>query len=521
MKVTTEELERCEILLTIEVEPTEEDKLLKKAAKKIARQVQIPGFRPGKAPYHTVVRRFGLETVQQEVLEASAEKIIGDALEEADLRPAAQISFDNVSWEPLTLKIKVPGQPKVELSDYRALRLEGEVIEVTDEDIEQELKKLQAEQAAWAPVERPSQLNDLISISVVEKDGDTVLAEHDSIDYELVFPEPEAEVDEAADSDDEAEAEDETPPFQPDLTTPLLGLSAGDEKTFSIEYPADYSDETYAGKEIAFTVKVGSVKAKELDPLDDEFALSASDFDSLAELKENIAKTLKEQREHHRDHELGDKLLDQIVDGAEKVDWPLALEEEAAENELRRFTAEFERLGLTLESYLQIQKKEEAEFRAEIRENVLKGLKRSIVMAELAKLEKLGINNSEILGRAKAIADSFGGGDQIWQYLLSSEAQQNRLANDLLSEKVLMRLAAIAKGEAPDLEAEAEVETEAALETSEPTAEAAPAEPADEAAEAEAETGAVSETSEPTAEVTEDTDETETAADEPVVEAKA
>lgn len=506
MKVSTEELERCEILLTIEVEPAEEDKLLKKAAKKIARQVQIPGFRPGKAPYSTVVRRFGLEAVQQEALEDSAEKLIGDALEQADLRPSAQIGFDNISWEPLTLKIKVPGPPKVELGDYRALRLEAEAVEVAEEDIDQELQQLQEQQASWAPVERPSQLNDLVSMSVVEKVGEEVLAEHDSIEYELILPQPEEpdeEEEEAEAEAEESEADEETTSnFRPDLTTPLLGLSAGDEKTFSIDYPADYADDKYAGKEVTFTVNISSVKEKELDPLDDEFAQAVSDFETLADLKADIRNKLLEFRQRQADQKLGQELLDKIVEAAEKVEWPVALEDESVEDELRRFTGEFERMGLTLDSYLQIQKKDEEEFRAEIRENVLTGLKRSIVMGELAGLEKLNISNTEVLGRAKAIADSFGGGDQIWQYLLSSEAQQNRLANELLTEKVLLRLAAIAKGEAPDLEAdEAESESVEDEATAAPEAEAIEAEMA-EADQVEA--------------VTPESDEPESETDEPV-----
>ena len=121
MKVTTEALERCEILMTIEVEPAQEQKMLQKAAKKIARQVNIPGFRKGKAPYNTVVRRFGVETVQQEALEDSVEKIIQDALEEAEVNPSAQIGFDSIEWNPLTLKLKVPGPPQVEVHQERQL----------------------------------------------------------------------------------------------------------------------------------------------------------------------------------------------------------------------------------------------------------------------------------------------------------------------------------------------------------------------------------------------------------------
>ncbi len=478
MKVTTEALERCEFLMTVEVDSAKEQDMLKKAAKRIAREVQIPGFRPGKAPYNTVVRRFGLEAIQQEALEKSGDKILEDALKEADLNPIAQISFEEISWSPLTLKVKVPGPPQVDLGDYRSLRIEAEPVEVSEEDINAELETLRDQNATWAPVERPSQLGDLITMAVVEKDGDEVLSEHDSIEYELILPEEEDEAEEPA--DDEAEADDveeaeetdetdEADDWQPDLTTPLLGLSADEEKTFSITYPDSYDDDRYAGKEITFTVKVSSVKEKELDPLDDDFAQSVSDVDTLDALKEKIETNLREHRQLHADQKIGMDLLDKIVEGVQKIEWPVALEEEMVDEELERYSQQLGRSGLNLDSYLAIEKKSKDELREEIRENSIEGLKKSIVLSELAKVEKLTVSNSEVLERAKAIADMFGaGGEQIWQHLISSNSQQSRLANEVLSSKVITRLAEIAKGEAPDLTDEADQEP--ATETAEPAA---------------------------------------------------
>jgi len=448
VKVTTEELERCEVLMTIEVEPAKEQDMLRKAAKRIAREVQIPGFRRGKAPFNTVVRRFGLEAVQQEALESAAEKLLDDALKEADLRPVAQISFDSIDWNPLTLKVKVPGPPQVELGDYRDLRLEFEPVEVSPEEVAEELETLREQNAAWAPVDRPSQLDDLLDMAVIEKDGDEILADHESVEYELTLPDK-------SDSDgdgDEDEAEvDEVDSEEPDLTTPLLGLSAGEEKTFSISYPEDYSDDGYAGKEITFEVKINSVKEKDLDPLDDDFAQSISEFDTLDELKEHIESNLKVRREVERDQKLGEEMLDKIIEGAKKVEWPVAFEEETIDDEVNRMTNQLRQSGLKLENYLQIEGKTEEDFREDIRESSRQGLERSIVLGELAALEQLSVNQSEILERAKTIADMFGGGsEQIWQSILGSEAQQGRLANEMLVQKVIMRLAAIAKGDAPE-----------------------------------------------------------------------
>lgn len=434
MKVTTEELERCEVLLTIELEPARVQDLMKKAAQRIAREVKIPGFRPGKAPYNVVVRRFGVEAIQREVLESSVEKIITDALAEVELTPYAQIQLDEVEWEPLLIKVRVPTQPKVELGSYHDIRLEATPVEVTDEDVDQTLKQLQEQSATWTPVERPAAAGDLISMAVTEKDGDEVLAEHESVEYELTLPA-------------------ETDSQQPDLTTPLLGLSAGESKTFTLTYPEDFDNQRYAGKEITFTVEVSGVKAKELDALDDEFAQQVGEFDTLEALKEQIRTNLRQQGQNQADADLGVAALEKVIEGAEKVEWPLALEEEQIDHEVEHYEYHLKQAGLTLDGYLKMQNKTKDELREETRDKVADQIKRGLVMGKIAELEKLAVSQVEILQQAKLIADLSGGGDQVWSNILASESRQNLIANDLLSNKVIQRLAAIAKGEA---QAEAE-----------------------------------------------------------------
>lgn len=475
MKVTTEELAPCEVLLTIEFDPKKEEDLLKKAAKRIARQVRIPGFRPGKAPYNTVVRRFGLEAVQQEAMESMADKIIKDALDEANVEPFAQIELQDVSWNPLVLKLKIPTPPEVEISEYRDIRLDFEPVEVTDEDVEETLKRIQEQNATWTPVERPAQLGDLISMTVTEKDGDTVLTDNESVEYEL------------------KPVDEEENGSRPDLTTPLLGLSAGENKTFTITYPEDFNNKEYAGKEITVSVEVSGVKEKELDPLDDEFAQQVGDFDTLDELKEDIRQNLFQSREQQRDGKLGTEMLDKIVEAAPKVEWPLALEEEEIDAEISKTRSQLKQMGLTLDGYLQMQQKTEEEWREELRAAVQTRLKRGLVLSKVAEAEGLEVSQSEILQQAKILADYSGAGEQMWQYILSSQSQQNAIANDLIATKAIQRLAAIARGEAPEPGAEKE-ETPAETEAKEEPA--PPAEPDAESGDETAATEAEAETTE-------------------------
>jgi len=454
VKVTTEEeLAQCEVLLTIEFDPKKEQDLLKKAAKRIAREVKVPGFRPGKAPFNTIVRRFGLEVVQKEALENISEKLIKDALEEADIEPFTQIQLEDVGWDPLVLRLKVPTKPKVELGDYRELRLEAEPVEVTDEDIENTLKEIQEQTATWIPVERPSQLGDLISMTVTEKDGDELLVENESVEHELIAP----------DEDEESS--------RPHLMTPLLGLSAGETKTFTVTYPEDFDNEQYAGKEITISAEVSGVKEKELDPLDDEFAQEMSDFETLDEFKEDIHQNLLEQRQRRRDLDLGNEMLDKILDDVvEQLEWPAALEEVEIDDEIKRSEQQLKNMGLTLDSYLQMQNKTQDEWREELRPRITDRLKKGLVLSKIAELEGLVVSQAEILQQAKALADYSGAGDQLWQAILSSQTQQGAIASDVLSNKAILRLGAIARGEAPEPEVEDTTEEEAA-ETGETAAE--------------------------------------------------
>ncbi len=460
MKVTTEELERCQVLVTVEIEPQQEKKMLEKAAKRIAREVRIPGFRPGKAPFNVVVRRFGMEAIQQEALEQTVDQMLQDALQEADVVPYAKIDLESVDWDPLRVKVKVPTKPRVELNDYQDIRLEIVPIEVTDEDVEEALQNLQEQTATWAPVERASQLGDLISMKVVEKDGETVLAEHESVEHEL---------------DDPTRHEGHN---HPDLTTPLLGLSAGDEKIFTLPYPAEFGDERYAGKDITFEVEILGVKTKELDPIDDEFAKSVSDFDTLEALKTDIRENIRRQRENQQNIELGNKALDKIIEEAQ-IEWPLAFEEESIDEEIERQERQLKNYGLTLDSYLNMQNKTQDQLRDEIREEVVGRLKRGLVLGKIAEREELDVSEGEILEQAKLIADITGRGEQVWRNILASEAQQSAIANDLLVNKAIRWLAAIAKGEDPNLALEDEESADADKESQEDkkaTAGSAPAE---------------------------------------------
>ena len=254
---------------------------------------------------------------------------------------------------------------------------------------------------------------------------------------------------------------------------------------------------------------MSGVKAKELDPLDDDFAQIVSEFETLDELKEDIRKNLKKHREQQRDFELGSKVLEQLINETTVVEWPKALEEENIDEEIERYKRQLKQSGITLNSYLQMQKQTEEDLREELREPVVQRLKRGIILSEIAELEKLDVTESEILEQAKAIAD-MAGYSQLWSRIMASSAQQSMIATDLISNKAIHRLAAIAKGEEPEIE---ENGTEAASSEAAETEAAIPEAAEDEAAGAEPPT--------PEADVETDSDVTHDSVDDDSVDDEA
>jgi trigger factor len=489
LKVTTQELDNCEVLMTVEIDDRQKERLLEKAARRISRQVRIPGFRPGKAPYRIVVSKFGIEAIQDEAMSDLTQEVFQQALSEVDITPYAQASLDDVAWEPLTMKVKIPVNPVVELGDYRDIRVEFEEPEVTEEEVEEELQRLHDQQATYSPVDRAAQLGDRVSVTVSEKDLNTgeMLAEES--DFALMLHESE--------EDDELI----------DFSSHLVGLAAGEQTIWTHTYPADYNLEKLAGKEVEIFTRVNEVKEKEGIELNDDFASLIGDYDTLDELKAGIKEDLIKRKQYEFDRELMPEVLDQVLETIETVKWPLALEEQELDHVIQQRERELAQQGLDLQTYLGMQQKTLEEYREELRESVQQNIKTSLVLGKIIELEKLEVDREELTQQAELMV-MLSRGTREAQEAFRSPAGLQALANNLLYDKARERLLAIAKGEVEVEEiegkaADAETETETSVQVT------AEVETTDEVvAEANVIEGTAEEVSEETAELT-GTDENE------------
>ena len=452
MKVTAEQLEHCRVALTIEVEEERVQKALRATARRISRQRLIPGFRPGRAPVGVVLRRLGKETVYNALVDDIGEELYEEALEQLDIKTVGQAQLEDVQFEPLVLKLTVHTEPIVELGDYRALRIEPPPVSVSEEQVEEELEKLRERNARWELAARPSQLGDRVTVALkgTNSEGQVLVNEERatlrlSLDSSL-----------------------------PTLHEQLLEMTAGEEREFDFTYPQDFPNPDLAGQTLHFQARMLEVRERVLPALDDEWAKTVGDYDSLEDLRLALRAQLEEQAGQEAEREYAEQVVQAVVDQAH-IDYP----EEMVQRTLDRILFEqdmfLRRQGLDLDLYLRMEGKTREQLREELREEAEKRLRRSLVLSKVAELEGLEVTPLEVVSYIRLMSSAYGDrAEEARRTMLASESFQESVRQDLLAEKATSRLVAIAKGEVEIAEAATEA-MESAPEASE-TTEAAEAE---------------------------------------------
>lgn len=456
--VTTEPREHRQLAVTIEVSKDQVDKELRKAAAKVASQYRIPGFRKGKAPYHIVVQQFGLNNLYAEFIDELGQKLFSEAIAQEKIEPYAQSSLEDIQLEPLTYKLIVPLEPEVKLGDYHSLRVEEDVVEVDEAEVEQRLANYQDEYAGWREVERPSQYGDLISANVrsviVEGDDETVVLDEEDWDITL----------------------DEENPMEPaGFDRELLGMRAGEEKRFVLGWPAD-SQSIYAGKEAQFYVKVNSVQGYEKPALDDAFAqLVGPDYNTIDDLRESIRASLRANEQSRARNRYVDKVLDALVEISE-LEYPPAVIEDQIDAMMQDMDQRLRQVGLDgMNALLRQTRQTEEQYREQLRPEATKIALRNLVLSEVIKQEGIQASDDEIEARIKQIVgvDETGEINESAQELaavLRSGGGRAMIISQVLTEKAVALLQALARGEEPpvftagvsaEAPATAEVEDEA------------------------------------------------------------
>lgn len=333
MKTTVERIDDTTVKLSVTVEPERVRQAMEEAARRLAAEVRVPGFRPGKAPRRVIETRVGKDAVKQEAVRAALPALYEEAVRAEDVEVVGPPQFDLETFEEdqesvFTATVEV--RPVIELPDYAGLQVAHPEWEVTDEEIADQLDALRDRFAELDTVERGAQVGDYVVITVVgTRDGER-LEEASAEDFLY-------EVRDGEETDSE-------------LDRRLAGAAAGQTLEFTDTLGPDYGE--LAGAGLAFTVDVKEVKSKRLPELDDEFAVTASEFDTLEELREALREQLGEQKVQLARAQLRGKVVEAVCDLVD-IPLPRSMVDEQVRFSLQRTMSEAQRHGLDFSQYLQ------------------------------------------------------------------------------------------------------------------------------------------------------------------------
>jgi trigger factor len=435
-EIEKEYLDSHEVRLEVTFEDEVVQKAMRSVAREVSREVNIPGFRKGRAPYGKVLRYVGEAVLLQEAAEDLLEENYSTILDEADIEPYGPGEFEDMSTDPLTFTLRVPLQPTVELGDYSSIRKEWEEPDVSDEEMEQVLEQVREEHAVLEPVERPAEMGDEIYGNVLGTvDGDVVVDEED---VEI----PLSEV---------------TPFLSEEFVTGLVGATAGETVVLSAKLPETIEDPSLQGAQCNFEVEVSQVYNRDLPELDDALASTVGSFETIEELRQDIYDRILESKLNQTRESYRNEIIEELVEMSEVEYPPQALEDtldtivEETQRQVRR------NQQMALEDALRLQGQTIDMFRSDMRPEAQQRVKRSFVLSEFAKQEGIEVTEDEVVHEYTTMMTSAGlSEDDLDTIPLDSQIGQS-LRNGILGRKTLERLEAIARGEG---EANAEDETE-------------------------------------------------------------
>jgi trigger factor len=378
MQVTKEALEPCQAVLTIEVEPDKVVTAVDRAYREYGKYVSVPGFRKGKAPLSFVKQRVPEADVRQRTAEILVEPAYAAALEQEAVEPFAQPKLELVQLDmtatPFIFKAIVPLRPEVELGNYTGLTVERPKYEMTDENVETQIQRMRERAADYPVVERPAQMGDLVVADLAA----------------LVDAKPDAA--EARPTMIEIGA-DNIPGFDDQL----IGISKGEEKTFTLTYPADYPDAELAGEEAEFTISVNEIHEKQIPELDDALAqkLSNGRYQTVEDFHREMRVDMEKSLVASAESEADSKLIDQILANS-TVKYPPVLVESEVEDDIKELMGRLERQSVTVPEYLERIGKTQDQLVTEITGAAAKRIEIGLLLGKVNEAENLTLTDDDL-----------------------------------------------------------------------------------------------------------------------------
>ena len=386
---------------------------------KYQKVARLPGFRAGHVPASIIKQRFG-EEVKSDVVEALVPKYFRREAEKRGLMPVSQPRVTDLhirDSEPLRFKASFEVMPEIPVEGYKELRADKPEIVVSDEEVEQALDNVGEQHATFTSVEgRPLADGDFAQASLDGRPKDAQ-ATKDANPVHM----------------DEVLVEIGGKNTMPEFTEQLRGASAGEERTFDVNYPQDASDKRLAGKTFSYTVKIHAIKQKSLPELNDEFAKELGEFTSMDAVKKQIRENMEAEKRHTAEHEAKDKLVAELVKRNE-FEVPESLVERQIDLRLERGLRALAAQGMKMED---MKKMDLPRLRMGQREQALQDVKSSLLLERIAELEKITVSDDELNQEVEALAKQTKQTPEAVRARLTQDGGLDRIRNRIRSEKAL------------------------------------------------------------------------------------
>lgn len=419
MKATWEKIDKNLVSIEVEVEAEKVTVALDQAFKKVANQVNVPGFRKGKVPRGIFESRFGVESLYQDAIDILLPEAYTAAVKENGLEPVDRPEVDVTQFakgQSFKFVAKVTVKPEVTLGDYKGLEIEAVQSEVTEEEISAELERLQTRHAELNVVEEgPAQQGD---ISVIDFDGYVDGEQFDggySERYSLELG---------------------SGSFIPGFEEQVVGMELGDFKDVEVTFPETYHAEHLAGKQAVFKVKLHELKRKTLPALDDEFAKDVSEFDTLDEYKKDLADKLKERKEKEAEQAREVAVVDKATEAAE-VEIPEAMVNTETDYMLKDFENRLSAQGMNLDLYYQFSGQSEEVLREQMRSDAEKRVRNNLVLDAIAKAEGFEATEDDLTEELEKLSKQYNRPVEELRDIFEKNGNISNLQEDVLLRKTI------------------------------------------------------------------------------------
>ena len=419
MKCKLEKTENAnEVKFEITVEAEKFDNAIKKVYFQSAKYFNIPGFRKGKAPMQIVEKYYGKEIFYEDAFNEVAQGALEEAIAENKLEIVARPEIDEIKQmekgKDLIFTVVLQTKPEAELGKYKGIEIPKIEYNVTDKDIEHELKHMQEHNSRLISVEdRPVKKGDIVTIDFEGFADGKAFEGGKAEDYELEIG---------------------SNTFIPGFEDQIIGMKLEEEKDVNVKFPKEYFSKDLADKDATFKVKLHEIKKKELPKLDDEFAKDTSEFDTLDELKADIKKKLEKQNEDRTKYETEDAVVKALCENV-KVDIPSGMIETEVDRMYKDFENRLLYQGAKVEQYLKMVGKTEEDIKKEYEPQAQEGIKTRLAIEAVVKAEKIEATDKEVEDKLKEMAKNYGKEND--EEFLKNENVRNYIKESIETEKAI------------------------------------------------------------------------------------